>query len=157
MFVYVKCTLMRCVCIRGVNKGLHSPLFNLYSLQHCKGGIFYVQKKSVLYSTIKVNLRGIQLGNHNNKKTHPFSMKQNMFWGSTLPNIVKVVMILELLLCNIKALEAARPPLDFTKPKLGKIKGSVSSKDRAPEQSSSPNPCTYIPGHNSGDSGCHNP
>lgn len=134
------------------------PLFNLYSLQHCKGGIFYVQKQSVLYSSIKVNLRGIQLGNHINKKTHPFLMKQNMFWGSTLSNIVKVVMILELLLYTIKALEAARPPLDFiTKPKLGKIKGSISSKDRAPEQSSSPNPCTYIPGPNSGYSGCHNP
>lgn len=86
-------------------------------------------------------------------------MKQNMFLGSSsIFNIVKVAMILALLLFNTKAIEAARPPLDVMKPKLGKIKvSSVSSKDRPPVRTSAPNPCTYIPGPDTGDSGCHKP
>ena len=91
-------------------------------------------KKSVLYSNIIVNLRGIQYLKTITTKRHI------LFWGSTLSNIVKVVMILALLLFDDKALEAARPPLNVMKPKLGKIKVSVSSKDRAPVQSSASNP-----------------
>ena len=85
-------------------------------------------------------------------------MKQNMFLGSSIFNIAKVAMILALLLFNTKTFEPARPPLDVMKSKLGKTEvSSVSSKDRAPVQTSATNPCTYIPGPDTGDSGCHKP
>lgn len=73
-----------------------------------------------------------------------------MFWKRVLST-----MILALLLFNIKVLgAAARPPLTVKKSKLGKTEGSVS-KDRAPVRNSGPNPCTFMPGPDNGDSGCH--
>ena len=81
-------------------------------------------------------------------------MKQNMFWGNTHSNIVKMAVILALLLFNIKPLEAARR-LDVKMSKLGTMTMSVSHY-RAPTPPSSSNPGTYIPGPHTGGSGCHN-
>ncbi|KAF3957067.1 hypothetical protein CMV_017880 [Castanea mollissima] len=73
-----------------------------------------------------------------------------MFWKRVL-----LTMILALSLFNIKVLvSAARPPLTVMESELGKTEGSVS-KDRAPVINSGPNPCTYIPVPDNGDSGCH--
>lgn len=73
-----------------------------------------------------------------------------MFWKRVL-----LTMILALSLFNIKVLvAAARPPSTVMESKLGETKGSVS-KDRAPVRNSGPNPCTYMPGPDNGDSGCH--